>query len=55
MLPDPVSALAIFVNLMITFMHFWMQKYEFAFLHLGVSTFLIYLQIWKYSKSKSEK
>jgi hypothetical protein len=55
MLPDPVHALSIFVNVMIAIMHFWLGKHNFGFLHASVSVFLIYLQYYKYSKSKSKE
>ena len=53
-MPDPINAFSIFVMLMSMVIFAWRGEYPYAFWFFGIVSFLIYLEIYKKSKSKSE-
>lgn len=54
-MPDPINAFSIFVMLMSMIIFAWRGEYPYAFWFLGISSFLIYLEFYKKSKSKSKE
>lgn len=54
-MPEPVNAFSIFVMLMSMGTFAWRENYGMALWFFMIASFLIYLEYWKYSKSKLEK